>query len=209
MHFESKSGRLAASSQRRTRMVATVGLVLSFCAAGPSRSIAEALVPAGLQAAIITRLLGYDRALKTRATTAVVVIGVVVKRSERSSAEAGQEIRQAFVALRNPEVQGLPLRLASHSFDDVAGLRRWLTEARVSLLYVTPGLEGEVDGIGRACADAGIPAVSPVRSYVERGLAVGVVLKGDRAGILVNLPVARAEGMDLDPKLLSLSEVIR
>jgi S1-C subfamily serine protease len=208
MHFQARSGCLTAPAQHRTRTAATVALALSLTVAAPLRSAADALVPADLQAAIITRLLGYDRALKNRVKSAVV-IGVVVKPSERSSAKAEQEIRQAFEALGKPEAQGLPLRLASHSLKDIATLGPWLTEARVSLLYVTPGLEGEVDAISKACADAGIPAVSPVRSFVERGLAVGVILKSDRAGILVNLPVARAAGMDLDPKLLGLSEVIR
>jgi hypothetical protein len=206
MHFRARC--LTARSQHGTRTVATVALLLLLSVAGPLRSVADALVPADLQAAIITRLLGYDRALKSRVKSAVV-IGVVVRPSERSSVKAEQEIRQAFEALGKAEAQGLPLRLASHSLKDVAALGPWLAEAHVSLLYVTPGLEGEVDAISKACAAAGIPAVSPVRSFVERGLAVGVILKSDRAGILVNLPVARATGMDLDPKLLGLSEVIR
>jgi len=43
----------------------------------------------------------------------------------------------------------------------------------------------------------------------KRGLAGGIVPNGDRAAILINLPVAQAVGMDLDPKLLELAEVIR
>ena len=52
-------------------------------------------------------------------------------------------------------------------------------------------------------------SVSPVRSFVERGLAAGIVLKGDRPAIVINLTAAEAAGMDLDPKLLELSEILR
>jgi hypothetical protein len=47
------------------------------------------------------------------------------------------------------------------------------------------------------------------RAAVEKGIAVAVVAKGDSPRILVNLPSAQALGMDLDPKLLLLAEVLR
>jgi hypothetical protein len=207
MNFKSTPCGPAAPS-RHGRDVALVALVLSLSAAGTLPSLADTLVPADLQAAIITRLLGYDRALKSRATDAVV-IGIVARRSERSSIEAEEGILRAFEALGAQRVQNLPLRLVSHSLENPAAIGGWLAGANVSLLYVTPGLQSDLDAIRKACAEAGIPAVTPVRGFVEQGLAVGVVLKGDRPGILVNLAVAESAGMDLDPKLLKLSEVIR
>ena len=79
----------------------------------------------------------------------------------------------------------------------------------VDVLYVTAGLEKDVAAIQAVCTERKVVGVSAVRAFVKQGLAIGVVTKGESAGILVNLPAARAVGMDLDPKLLTLAEVIR
>ena len=51
--------------------------------------------------------------------------------------------------------------------------------------------------------------MSAVRAFVEQGAALGVVAHGDGARILVNMRAAEALGMELDSKLLQLSEIIR
>ena len=40
-------------------------------------------------------------------------------------------------------------------------------------------------------------------------MGVGVVARGERASVLVNLPAAREEGVDLDSGLLAVSEVVK
>jgi hypothetical protein len=74
---------------------------------------------------------------------------------------------------------------------------------------VAPGLDKELATIQALCANRRLVSVSAVRAFVKQGLAIGVVTKGESAGILVNLAAAKAAGMDLDPKLLNLAEVIR
>jgi hypothetical protein len=65
------------------------------------------------------------------------------------------------------------------------------------------------EGIRGVCVEKKIVSVTAVRAFVERGLVAGIVLEGDRPSVLVNLPAAVAAGMDLDPALLTLSDVIR
>jgi hypothetical protein len=168
----------------------------------------QSAVPADMQAAILTRMLNYDRALKSRAGD-TVVIAVIAKPQDRTSAQTQAEMIKAISALLSDKVQGLPLAVVSGDYKDPADLAAWLTQKKVQVLYVAPGLAKELDGIRGVCAEMKIVSVSAVRDFVERGLVAGIVLKENRPRILVNLPAATAAGLDLDPKLLALSEVIR
>jgi hypothetical protein len=163
-------------------------------------------VPSDLQAAIITRLLGYDRALKGRAGSSLT-IGILGKAADRGASRAQAELEQAFGT--QTSIQGLRLAARPYSYTDAAQLGEWVVSQGVDVLYVTPGLEKEVAAIQAVCAERKVVGVSSVRAFVKQGLAIGVVTKGESAGLLVNLPAARAAGMDLDPKLLTLAEVIR
>jgi len=169
---------------------------------------AEEGVPSDFQAAILMRMLSYDRALKARAGNPVVV-GIVAKSEDRSSAQAQAELAKALSVLQSGWVQGLRLSVVTTGYKDAADLTAWLAQKKVQVLYVVPGLSKELEGIRDVCVERKIVSVTPVRAFVERGLVAGIVLKGDRARILVNLPAAVAAGMDLDPKLLELSEIIR
>jgi hypothetical protein len=183
-----------------------VGLIALTCAVPGLR--AEEGVPSDLQAAILMRMLRYDRALQTRAGKAVVV-GIVAKAGDRSSVRAKDELAKAIAVLQSGRVPGLPLSVVTTDFKDSADLTAWLAQKNVLVLYVEAGLSAELEGIRKICVSKKIVSVSPVRSFVERGLAAGIVLKGDRPAILINLTAAEAAGMDLDPKLLELSEIIR
>jgi hypothetical protein len=181
----------------------TLALLLILAAAPPA--LAEQEIPGELQAAIITRMLGYDRALKGRAGSSLTV-GIVVKANDKSTAKVQADMQQAFATQQN--VQGLPLSVKVHVYADPAPFDQWLGSQGVDVLYVAAGLDKEIESIRNACTQKHVVGVSSVRAYVKQGLAIGVVKKGESAGILVNLPVAKALGMDLDPKLLSLAEIM-
>ena len=193
--------------RRVIRNAAAVGgaacLVLSM-AAGIAGG--EQDVPSDLQAAIITRLLGYDRALKGRVGPSLT-IGILGRASDRGASRAQADLEQAFG--KQSSVQGVRLSAKPYSYTDAAQLGDWVASQGVDVLYVTAGLEKDVAAIQAVCTERKVVGVSAVRAFVKQGLAIGVVTKGESAGILVNLPAARAVGMDLDPKLLTLAEVIR
>jgi uncharacterized protein DUF4154 len=163
-------------------------------------------VPSELQAAIITRMLGYDRALKGRVGSSLT-IGIVIKGGDRTAAKMQSELQQAFAA--QGSVQGVPVSAKGHAYTSAAAFAEWITGQAIDVLYVAPGLDKELEAIRAGCAEHHVVGVSPVRAYVKQGLAVGVVAKGESPGLLVNLAVAKGTGMDMDPKLLSLAEVLR
>lgn len=188
-------------------LTSCVAVAVSLSAGSNGRALADEALPAQLQGEILLRVLGYDRNLKPRAGDAVRV-GILFKQGDAPSEHARDELIQALGGAGRT-VQGLPLAVVSQPFGEPAELAAWIASARLAVIYVTPGLGASVAGIRGACIERRVAAIAPVRAFVEKGLALGVVLRRDKPGILVNLPAAEAMGMDLDPKLLALAEVIR
>lgn len=55
----------------------------------------------------------------------------------------------------------------------------------------------------------GVLTADGSKAMVEAGIAIGIVSRGARAGVIVSLPSARQEGAELDAALLAVAEVIR
>jgi hypothetical protein len=187
-------------------LLSALGLSAMPILAEPLFAAAPA-VPPELQAAIFSRVLAFDRALKDRVGK-VVTIGILYAGGNEDSRQARQRMMRAFIDVQK-DIQDLPSRLTSHDYHDPAHLTAWIDANEVDILYVTDGFESSLDEIKAVAYAKRLATLTPVRGYVERGLAVGVVAKGNRPQLVVNLPATKAAGMDLDPKALQLAEVIR
>jgi hypothetical protein len=179
------------------RIVATTALLALF-AHPTSIGAADVAVPLAVQATLTVRILEYDRALKTWAGGAVA-IGIVGKK-DGSSAEYKQ-------ALSGQSAQGVPITAAQHSYRDAETLRGWIEKSGVRFLYVTADLGADAAAVLSAAKQ--MPTLVATREQFQGGAALGLVVRDGKPNILVNLSAAKAAGMDLDPKLLQLSEVVR
>lgn len=190
-----------ASSPKQAVVIALL-VIMSSSASGQS------LVPAVHQAAIFARVLAYDRALKARAGTDVRV-GILFKPTDASSMASRDAMLTAFRDLQARTIQGLPLKVVDHPYRGNEELAAWMSSAGIETLYVTSGFDVELRTLQSLFMQARVVSISPVRKYVEGGLCVGIILKDNKPALLVNLSAARGLGMDLDPKVLQLAEVIR
>ena len=161
---------------------------------------AELSVPQGVQATLTVRILEYDRALRSW-SGGQLVVGVVAKRTS-GAAELAQ-------ALGGRDVQGVSIRVAQHAWRDAEGLRAWIEKSGVRLLYVAEDLGTDTPAALAVCTGRKLPSVVANRKLFDAGAALGLVVREGKPHILVNLPVSRSAGMDLDPKLLQLAEVVR
>jgi hypothetical protein len=189
----------------------TLGWINKVMALGVCLALAlpaDADVPANLQAAILAKMLAYDRGLKARAGDSVG-IGIVYKEGDEASLRAKGELLRAFEAVGSRAIQGLPVRTAEHAYRDAEQLAQWLDAKGIDLAYVTSGLAKERAAIRKACVGKKTLTSGVDRADVEAGLSVAVVTKGTAPRILVNIAAAHEVGADLDPKLLELSDVIR
>ena len=185
----------------------TAALLVLASPAGPGRG-AEPMVPAELQASIVLRLLAYDRALRARAGPSVV-IAVVFKGGDKASTLWHDDMLRALDALQPQTVHGLSFVVLGHRYKDQAAFSEFVAKKGIDAVYLAPGLDAEVEKVRAVCEARKAGSISATRGAVEQGIAVAILAKGESPRLLVNLRAAQAAGMDLDPKLLLLAEVLR
>lgn len=186
--------------------MAAVCLVVSLAGEGRAATPPPE-VPPDLRAAIFSRVLAFDRALKPRVGK-MVTIGILFLPGSEDSKQERHRMLAAFDALERT-IQDLPSRLASHPYRSPRQLGEWIDEQEVDVLYVTAGFEADLADVRTLVVEKKVATLTPVREYVEQGLAIAVVARKNRPQVVVNLRASRAAGMDLDPKVLQLSDVIK
>jgi hypothetical protein len=190
----------------RRVLVLLLGTVLFGVAARGSEL--EELNP-DLAAQLHLKVLSYDRSLQAR-SRGRLVLGILY-RGDRDESERARGLMQTAFQERASKsgVQGMSLSVMSIAVGDLRTLQKRLQDAGVSLLYLTPGLEDLAGSIHPIAQALRAPTLAGRRSLIDAGAAIAVITKDDKPGIVVNLPAAKALGMDLDTLLLRLAEVKR
>jgi hypothetical protein len=191
----------------RLRLTALV--LAALCAAGPPAAAAAADdLPARKQALLLLRVLVYDRNLKARAHGAVR-IAVAYRPNDAASEGQRDALLAGFESLgREVVAAGLPVEAVAVPFHDADDFASRLKRAGAVCLYVGPGLAAHARDVERVARAHALLTATGDRALLDAGLAIGLVNRGPRAGVVVNLPAARGEGADLDAALLAIAEVL-
>lgn len=164
-------------------------------------------MPVAVQIPILVKILNFDRKLPERANGRLVV-GVLFQSRYRTSANVAGEVCTTLQDLPAGSLGALEISCVAIDLDATTALDSALQLKRVQVLYVSPLRAvplGAVTSVSRA---AGITTLTGVPRYVENGLAIGVDMKGDHPGIVINLAASRAEGADLTAHLLKLARLV-
>lgn len=189
----------------RRRLLASV-LVLLGLVAGPARAAEVEEVNPGLAAQLFLKILGYDRNLVPR-SGGRLVLAIVYRESNAESERIRDGIQAAFQERASRvQVQGKTVTVTTIPYD-AKNLTKRLESAGATILYVTPGIDDQAGAVPAAALALKAPTLTGRRSLLDGGLAIAVVTNEDKPGIVINLPVAKALGMDLDPNLLRLAEL--
>jgi hypothetical protein len=203
-------GKHAGASLRRA-ILHVVAVALAACAAAGTAAPAARAddVPARNQAQLVLRVLIYDRNLKVRAGE-VVRVAVMFRAGDAASEAERDALLAAYREGAHELVaQGLPVKVEAVAWSDAAGLAAQLGGRRFAALHAGRTLAPAAQELAQAARTAKTLGFAPALEMVESGLAVGLVPRGDRAGLVVNVAAARAEGADLDPVLLQMAEAVR
>ena len=186
-------------------MSRTCRVALAICAAlvvmtsGVLHGHDEVLLPAEAQVALFQKIWSLDRAMLEAPTTIIVVYQSRFRRSLVTKDEMMEAIARS----------GKKTRAGPIDLDRGSGeLESALARAENAVLYVAPLRAVDVQTVTASAASHGVRTVTAVRDYVGRGVAVGVVLRGKRAAVVIDLTQARREGADFSSQLLKLAEVI-
>jgi hypothetical protein len=165
-------------------------------------------VPPDRQALILTRTLAYDNNLRSRAGDAVVV-AVIFKRGNPASEALAGPILQGFRALEGVKVQDLPFHAAQLAYGGAAALKSSIESQGIDVLYICPGLEGEIAAIKEISHHEHVLTIGAKEDYVRNGLSLGVFVVDAKNTITVNLTATRDEGAAFAAELLRIGRVIR
>jgi hypothetical protein len=185
-----------------------VMLLLVLLITGTMAQAADDLLPSK-QAALLLRVLPYDQNFPVRAPQAVTV-AVIHREGNVISETYGLDMNAALRDLaRGTQLRGLPVRVISIGYSSSEALAAALARQKVSALYVCPGLEDVLDSISDLTRKHKILSFSGRETEVRDRMSIGLLRRGVRPALIINLRAAQAEGADLNPDLLALSEVLR
>ena len=184
---------------RTCRVSLAIWVALTAMTSGVLHGHDPVLLPAEAQVALFQKIWSLDRSMAVAPGTIIVVY----QSRFRHSLVTKDEMLEA-IARNGRTMTAVPVDL-----DRGAGeLDSVLKHAKNAVLYVAPLRAVDVRTVTAPAASHGIRTVTAVREYVGRGVAVGVVLRGKRAAVVIDLKQSRREGADFSSQLLKLAEVI-
>jgi hypothetical protein len=171
-----------------------------------ARAGADPTVPLDLQVDLLRKVVRFERGFAGRGGAQVTLL--LVGRPHNSDGErAAAQIAGAMARAR--EIAGRPVKVTTHDYSSPAALRRAVSDSGAQLVYLLPGLAGDIAAI--AAALDGLPAitVSTDGEEVERGAVLGFELASAHPKIVLNLGQARKQRLDFDSDLFRLARVVR
>jgi hypothetical protein len=165
------------------------------------------VVPVDVQLSLFSKILTFDRNLKTRVGEEIVV-GIVYQGKFRKSLNVKDEIEN-FKNQFLSKIDEIPVRYVSIDISEESDLANTISKNSIDILYITPVRALDLEVITIVSRTKHIITLTGVPDYVESGLSVGIGVKGGKPQIMINLSAAKAEGIDFNSKLLNLAKVVQ
>lgn len=195
---------------RPSRLRVWLAAVVAVCAlAGEARpSLGRTSGNPTVEAAVHLKIMSFDRTLRDEGVDRYVV-GIAYDLSSGESRSAAHELLAAMnhlVEARRITVHGRPVSTVLVGIEPQESPE--FTEGQVSVLILSDAMGSLVSRVTASAHEVGIGTLCGQREYLGLGAAVAVVVMDGKSRIVVNLAAARSAGMQLDPRLLSLAEVL-
>ena len=187
---------LGSGVRRWLSAAALPALVLTLSTASAAEQ-----VPAPLQVAILVKILVYDRTIATRSRDGLRV-GVVFDPDRESSTQARDEFTKAFNETPRKVGDKIILELVELSQDKLDA-----EAATLDVIYVADG--ADVAKVVEIAKKHRLITFASDRTAVEDGVVLGLVPRGDKPKLLINVGASVSSGMELDPSVLRLAELVR
>lgn len=185
------------------RLFTSLILFLSFGAGAD-----ELEVPIETQAAILVKILSFDRNLADHPGEPIR-IGVLYQPRVRTSRAVFEAFRDALEKGDHPSVAGREIKVVPIAVENEADVRGQLSVAPIQVLYVTPLRAVPISAIVELTRRRSIVSFSGVRSYLNEGISVGLQSRGQKPEIVINIAANRAEGADFGAQLLKMARIVR
>jgi hypothetical protein len=188
---------------------ATIGAAILLLAAPTGRAEdADGELAVGRQVPLILKLLAYENNLMNlhRQT---IRIGVLYLPHDPDSRRTFEQFRREMKRDEHRTIHNRRLVVVPLPVGDANSVGPALRGASIDVVYVTMGFDAGLGSVIATTREENVLSVTGVPAYVEMGLSVAVVLRGDQPGITLNLEASREEGRDWNAYLLDLCRIIR
>lgn len=186
-----------------------LSLILIVALGFSSREDQSIDVPAELQYPLFLKALSYDRAIESKKVGHLLKVGVLFQEKYRASANAKENFDKVYIASKLKAINGIPIEIDYLPVEDQESVTKLDGDRKFSCLIVFPLRAIDIGEVSRVCQNRNITSFTPVPAYCKEGIAIGLENRGGAAGVIVNLPAAKAEGIDFSSQLLMVSRVIK
>jgi hypothetical protein len=167
---------------------------------------AQALVPAELQAELLSKLMGYDRSFAQRAGDKARIL-ILTKGDNVKSAISAAEMKSAMGQI--DRVGGLPHEETVASYDSADALASRIKAERIAAVYLTPGFADDLPQLRAALNGVDVLTAGAIADYVPDGVVLGFDLESGKPKILINLDQAKRQNVNFPADVLRLMKVYR
>lgn len=186
-------------------------ILLAVFLSCPAVCPAQEYLPAKVSAALIFKILTYDRSLPERFGKEVR-IGVLYDRQQSAEEAFAREFIEGMQAgAAKFKSDGLTARVEKLAYDggispdEVAALIR---EQNIGVIVTLSNDGAVLRDVAAATRAAKVNSVCLQQGCLDHGIAFGVLIKGAKPKMFVNVPRTREEGSNYSSKLLTLCEKV-
>lgn len=154
------------------------------------------------------KVLAYDRTL-AQPDTGTIGIAILHDPADPESQANRDAVLRALATSPVRTLHGRGFEYGVYPYQSGADLAARLVGDGVHVLYVTRGLDDQLDSITVATRQRHVLTVAGLSGFVSRGISVGMVTRHGQPRIVLNLAAVKAEGHDVSANLLRLCEVVR
>jgi hypothetical protein len=167
-------------------------------------------IPGAKLADILFKVMSYDRTVLGR-EDAQLRVGIVYTESSASSMSGFEQIMDSLFELvkAGRTVGGKKVTCSGISYTSESALADMVRMLKVTVLFVTPGNDGNLSAIDRVAKSSGVLTFSGVTEYISKGVAAGVEMVDGNPKVVVDMASAKAQGANFKAELLTVARVIQ
>jgi hypothetical protein len=164
------------------------------------------VVPAELQAELLSKLLGYDRSFLQRAGDKARLL-ILTKADNVRSAISASEMKSAMAQI--DRVGGLPHEETVARYEGADALAARCKSDRIAAVYLTPGFADDLPQLRATLSGVDVLTAGAVADYVPDGVVLGFDLESGKPKLLINLEQAKRQNVNFPADVLRLMKVYR
>lgn len=170
------------------------------------------ILPGNLFLAAALKALDYDRKID-RLSQGSVVIGIIYINGDEPAEDFARKVMNNFQDIRfNTKLNNLPVELKSLGLDrtvDKKTLEKQFKQNNISVALVAIQDPDTNKILFEMTRSLGVDSVCYSSVCDKQGSGIGVVVKENRVGFLVNMSAVKQEGSDYSGQFLDLCQAVK